>query len=81
MFEIEWKEGALKQLSKLEPIIARRIYTKVEELKESPFSKDVSRLVGRTEFKFRIGEFRVLFIIENNKIVILRLGHRKNIYN
>ena len=81
MFEIEWKEGALKQLSKLEPLIAKRIYNKVEELKESPFSKDVSRLMGRTEFKFRIGEFRVLFIIENNKIVILRLGHRKNIYD
>lgn len=81
MFEIEWKEGALKQLSKLEPFIAKRIYNKVEELKENPFSKDVSRLVGRTEFKYRVGEYRVLFTIEDNKIVILRTGHRKNIYD
>jgi mRNA interferase RelE/StbE len=81
MFELEWKEGALKQLSKLEPFIAKRIYNRVDELRDNPFSKDVSRLVCRTEFKFRIGEFRVLFIIENNKVVILRLGHRKNIYD
>jgi len=81
MFEIEWKEGALKQLTKLEPFVAKRIYNKIEELKENPFSKDVARLVGRTEFKFRVGEFRVLFMIENDKIVILRLGHRKNIYD
>ena len=69
MFPV-WKEGALKQLSKLETFLATRIYNKVEELRENPFSKDVSRLVGRTEFKYKIGEHRVLFMIENNKIVV-----------
>jgi mRNA interferase RelE/StbE len=81
MFEIEWKTGAVKQLLKLEPIIAQRISSKVEELKENPFSKDVSRLKGRTEFKLRVGDYRILFFIESNKISISRLGHRKNIYD
>jgi len=81
MFELEWKEGATKQLLKLEPHIADRIYNKVEELKENPFSKDVFRLKGRTEFKLRVGDYRVLFFIEGGKISISRLGHRKNIYD
>ena len=81
MFELEWKEGALKQLSKLDPIIAQRIFNKTEGLKEEPFSKDVSRLKGRTEFKLRIGDYRVLFFIDGNKISISRVGHRKNIYD
>lgn len=81
MFEIEWKDGARKQLLKLDPLIAQRIFNKVDELKENPFSKDVSRLKGRTEFKLRIGDYRVLFFIEGNKLCVLRLGHRKNIYD
>jgi mRNA interferase RelE/StbE len=81
MFELEWKAGATKQLLKLDNVIARRISNKVEELKENPFSKDVSRLKGRTEFKLRVGDYRILFFIAGNKISILRLGHRKNIYD
>jgi mRNA interferase RelE/StbE len=81
MFEIEWKAGAQKELLKLEPSIAKRIFNKVDELKENTFSKDISRLKGRNEFKLRIGDYRVLFFIEGNKLSILRIGHRKNIYD
>ena len=29
---------------------------------------------------FRIGDHRVVFDLDDNNIVILRIGHRKNIY-
>ncbi|MFQ6032826.1 MAG: type II toxin-antitoxin system RelE/ParE family toxin [Candidatus Zixiibacteriota bacterium] len=28
----------------------------------------------------RIGDYRVIFDLEGNEIVVLRVGHRKNIY-
>ncbi len=31
-------------------------------------------------YRFRIGEYRVIYDIDDNKIVILRIGHRKSIY-
>ena len=31
-------------------------------------------------YRFRIGDYRVIFDIEDKEIVILRVGHRKNIY-
>ena len=31
-------------------------------------------------WKFRIGDYRVLFDVENDKIIVLKLGHRKDIY-
>ena len=31
-------------------------------------------------YRFRIGDYRVIFDIEGNDIVVLRLGHRKEIY-
>ena len=80
MFEIGWKEKALQQLDKLEKNISSRIIKKVDELKENPFSKDIKRLKGYDAFRLRVGDFRVIFEIENNKIIILKVGHRRNIY-
>lgn len=31
-------------------------------------------------YRFRIGDYRVIFDIENDKIIILRVGHRAKIY-
>jgi len=31
-------------------------------------------------YRFRIGDYRVIFDIESNDIVVLRVGHRKEIY-
>ena len=44
MYNLEWKENALRELEKLESSLSRRIIKKVEELSENPFSKDIKRL-------------------------------------
>jgi mRNA interferase RelE/StbE len=31
-------------------------------------------------YRFRIGDYRVVFDIEGNEIVVLRVGHRREIY-
>ena len=31
-------------------------------------------------YRFRIGDYRVIFDIEGNEIVVLRVGHRREIY-
>ncbi len=80
MYTIEWKENALRELEKLESSLARRIIKKVDELSENPFSKDIKRLKGCNDFRLRIGDYRIIFSIEQNIIQILKVGHRKNIY-
>jgi len=32
------------------------------------------------QYRFRIGDYRVIFDVAQDKIVILTLGHRKDIY-
>ena len=81
MYNIEWKEHALRELERLESSIARRILKKVDELLENPFSKDIKRLKGCDDFRLRVGDYRIIFSIEQNRIQILKVGHRKNIYN
>ena len=80
-FKIIWDEKAYDSLNKLELIISRRILKKVEELSKNPFSKDIKKLKGRDDFRLRVGDYRIIFYIENNIIQILKVGHRKNIYN
>jgi mRNA interferase RelE/StbE len=32
------------------------------------------------EYRFRVGDYRVIFDIEGNEMVVLRVGHRREIY-
>jgi len=82
MFEISWTEKAYEQLTKMESLISRRILKKVDELAQDPSSKDIRRLKGEEAYRLRIGDYRVIFDINKNKMIILvlRVGHRKNIY-
>ena len=31
-------------------------------------------------YRFRIGDYRVIFDLEGNQVVVLRVGHRREIY-
>ena len=81
MYNLEWKEHALQNIEKLENSIGRRIVKKVEELSENPFSKDIKKLKGINDFRLRVGDYRVIFYIEKDTIIILKVGHRKHIYD
>lgn len=80
MFEIKWEERALQELNKLEKAISLRIYKKINELKSGFLSKDIKKIEGNNRFRLRIGDYRVLFSLENNIITVWKVGHRKNIY-
>jgi len=75
--------SAFRQFRKLDRAVQKRIDEKLhfylskkkplqfaEPLKDSRFGS----------WKFRIGDYRALFDVENNKIIVLQIGHRKDIY-
>jgi mRNA interferase RelE/StbE len=80
-FEVEYSEESLFQLRGLDVSVSKRIIRKIESTRSDPHRFFV-RLVGRTEYKLRVGDYRVIVDIEENRrvIVIRSLGHRKNIY-
>ncbi|MFA4957894.1 MAG: type II toxin-antitoxin system RelE/ParE family toxin [Candidatus Methanoperedens sp.] len=82
-FQIIWSEPAAKELKKLDRSIAKRIFKKVTQLGENPLIFDVTKIVGEPYYRLRVGDYRVIFDIQNDKlrIIILKAGHRKNIYN
>ncbi len=80
MFELEWKKSAIKELHNLETSVSSRIFNKVNELKEGFKSKDIKRIKDEDKLRLRVGDYRVLFSLENNLITVWKVGHRKNIY-
>ena len=82
MYELLYSDTALKQLRKLERDVQQRILAALERLRMRPGSCDIRKLVGMPGFRFRVGDYRVIFDIEKEKphILVLQIGHRRNIY-
>jgi mRNA interferase RelE/StbE len=81
LYQIEFKPRAIRDLKSIEKSQARRITDKIALMKDN-LAGDVKRLTNFTpEFRLRVGEYRVLFEVEGNKVLIYRVRHRKDAYS
>ncbi|MBU4224159.1 type II toxin-antitoxin system RelE/ParE family toxin [Patescibacteria group bacterium] len=83
MFNFEFKRKAAREIEKLSPQIRERILKKLQfySLQENPLTfaeKLKDQRFG--EYRFRIGDYRILFDVKKNILLILKVGHRKEIY-
>ena len=80
MYEIEIKPNAEKDLRAIDKKDAVRILEKLLSL-ENGLSGDIKKLTNFTpEYRLRIGNYRALFEIDGNLIIIYRVLHRKESY-
>lgn len=82
MGKIEWTEAAVKDLEKLDRPVARRILKRRTLFSENLQSIVPEPLGGewRGTFRLRIGDWRVVYTIEGETVVIQFIGHRSQIY-
>lgn len=81
MYKVIFTERALKDWQNLNKVTRNRIAVKLKEYAKEPFRyarKLIHPKIGT--YRFRIGDYRAIFDIDNENIVILRIGHRKSIY-
>ncbi|HDM22463.1 MAG TPA: type II toxin-antitoxin system RelE/ParE family toxin [Methanomicrobia archaeon] len=83
MYSIKTTNQFERKIKKIDKSIRGNIIEKISELKQDPY-KNVKKLHGKLRgmYSLRIGEYRVIFSIdeEKNFIVLLTVGHRKRIY-
>lgn len=81
MYKIEFSREVEKQLYKLEQKIQERIIATLERIRIRPFYF-VKRLVGSLYYRLRVGDYRVILDIKEDKLIIfvIEMGHRRNIY-
>ena len=65
---------------KLTAQVRRRIDVRLTEFATSG-KGDVRRLKGRRGSRLRVGDWRVIFYEEAGSIVVVAIGHRREIYD
>ncbi len=82
MYSIEIEKNAEDFLTKLDKKEAEIILNKIYTIRENPF-RFLKRLQGDKLWRLRIGDYRAIVdvIVSANKIIVLRIGHRKNVYD
>ncbi len=84
MIEIEFYESALKDLKKLDKYYQNQIIQTLKKFSVNPDNADIKKLKGReNEYRIRSGDYRIIFEWINGKmkILIIKIGHRKEIYD
>lgn len=82
-YRIEISSTAEKQLRQLPKSVQRRIVRVIRGLAGEPRPRGCRQLQGYDGvYRVRTGRYRILYSIEDSRllIIVLKLGHRKDVY-
>lgn len=80
-YKLLYTKTAAKDIQKLDTVVKKRLKIKLETYAKNPLSyakKLTDSSLGT--FRWRVGNYRIIFDIDANNIVILRIRHRSEIY-
>ena len=84
VYTIRHTAAALKALRRMPRNIADLIRLKVREVAADPATaRNVKKLKGREGYRLRVGDWRVIFALDNGELVLLviEIGPRGDIYD
>jgi len=80
-YKLFYTQRAARDISKLQSDVKGRIKKSLERYAENPLlyaKKMVDSNLGT--YRFRVGDYRIVFDIKEDELVILRVGKRDEIY-
>lgn len=84
MYEIFFTKQADRALRKMSRKTARLIREKLDQLAQDPYARNpnVTRLQGRPGYRLRVGDWRVIYELEDDRLVImvLKVAPRGGVY-
>jgi len=81
-YGLEILRAAQKQLAQITPVDRDRIVAAIKDLADAPRPAGCKKLSGRPGWRIRIGSYRVIYEVHDDKLLILvvTIGHRREIY-
>jgi mRNA interferase RelE/StbE len=82
LYSVTFRTSAAKELRKL-PIPARKqVSVLIDSLVHDPRPHDVKKMTGVDAWRIRIGDYRVVYSIEDQQLVveIIKIGNRREVY-
>jgi len=84
VYKIIFKKEAAKSLDKLQRNVAKLIREKLMAIAANPYAEhpNARKLQGRDGYRLRVGDWRVIYEIQNEQMVILvlRIAPRGEVY-
>ena len=82
MYKIEVKASVVKAFKKVPREDQIRIAQAIKALAIDPRPQNSIKLSGSTYYRIRCGDYRIIYDIKDDQliIVVLKLGHRKDVY-
>ncbi len=79
-YKIEFKPRALKDCRKIPKSQLTHIFEQIETM-SGGLKGNVKQLTNFTpEYRLKVGDYRILFEIEEEQLIIYRIRHRKEAY-
>ena len=82
-YSVKIAPSAERQLRKFDPQVRRRVQAAIDLLAYGPRPPKAIQLVGGSgEWRVRTGDYRIVYEIHDDELIVLvlRLGHRREIY-
>ncbi len=78
MLKVNLSRQTAKLLKKLSTKHARQIATKITALRSNPYPHDSLKLKGYSFYRTDIGEYRIVYEVEEETLEILLIGKRND---
>lgn len=78
--KIAFTAAATRQWLNLSADVRRRLDAKLTAFAQTGHG-DVKRLKGRAGARLRVGDWRIVFYVEGDTVIVAAVGHRRQIYN
>jgi mRNA interferase RelE/StbE len=82
-YRIEFSPRAELQFKKFPKELQIRLQHRIDTLAEIPFPRGIKKLSAEENiYRLRIGDYRIIYQVQGKAllILILKLGHRKDVY-
>ena len=84
MWSVTYTTDAIRSLGRMDPRIAKRIRSKVLSLARDPNApnNNLKKLTGVEGYRLRVGDWRGIYTLRHEAmtIIVIRLGHRSEVY-
>ena len=84
MYRVRYRSSAVKILRRMPSNVAKTVVGKINQLAENPYApnNNITRLTGESGYRLRVGDWRVLYEIDDDTLVIeiIKIGPRGGVY-
>jgi mRNA interferase RelE/StbE len=81
MYKIVITQRAAKDFKSLDTVVKKFLFQKLKLMETAPFDQSI-KLKDKNlgTYRYKAGDYRIIFDLDKDKLIILRIGHRKEIY-